>query len=87
MLQTPILHSEVTHPKPPAVTLGCTSVVKSDLQGQAIKETDGRGSVISPHAAVSCDWPRSCVAGRWQSVLSEQSEEGGGGAQGPDRSS
>lgn len=49
---------------------------QSDLQGQAVQETDGQGSEISPHAAVSCDWPRSCVAGWWQSLLSEQSVRG-----------
>lgn len=48
----------------------------SDLQGQTGQEADGQGSEISPHAVVSSDWPRSCVAGRWQSVLSEQSVRG-----------
>lgn len=58
-----------------ALILGCTCGL-SDLQGQAVQETDGQGSEISPHAVVSCDWPCSCVAGRWQSVLSEQSVRG-----------
>lgn len=54
-------------------TQSCCLCYLSDLQGQAGPEADGQGSEISLHAAVSCGWPRSCVAGRWQSVLSEQS--------------
>ena len=73
--QRSTINSEVIHSSHQPHPWPCIRCL-SDLQGQAGQEADGQGSEISPHAVVSSDWPRSCVAGRWQSVLSEQSVRG-----------
>ncbi len=55
--------------------LGFSSVVQVTSKVRQARKQMDRG-LRSRHTLVSCDWPWSCVAGRWQSVLPEHSVKG-----------